>query len=371
MVAPCLFPALISSGFYGKQGVFLPQSAQRFAQGAQRGYGEDWCSTTFKLPRRLTETPLLYSAIQEIPRYARNDEGEFSHNDRGWQCRQAMRTRWCGFSRFARNRPADLTFCFFLVKQKEEKKKGRAGGISISLEFLVLFFQEKSTEDNYNPVNMIAYGQPGYTPPGANMNFSRGFDHSQWSLGADGEFDDYIFSKFNEQEYVRKVGSKKLMWMSKKAAASGGIVAGALGKFITGIYAGKFHGVNVFETNLLGTLEESKEKKSGGVTLPPLGIIVGKGVKSKGYDEDLLMHEFGHKLQYDLVGFENYYNIIAINSSLSAYQDGKDGWKHKDYWTETWANYLSREYFGSSGWNNWRFPAQNISHDSWLKFFNY
>jgi len=25
MVAPCLFPALISSGFYGKQGVFLPQ----------------------------------------------------------------------------------------------------------------------------------------------------------------------------------------------------------------------------------------------------------------------------------------------------------------------------------------------------------
>jgi hypothetical protein len=33
----------------------------------------------------------------------------------GWQCRQAVRTSSCG------GIPADLTFCFFLVKQKEEK----------------------------------------------------------------------------------------------------------------------------------------------------------------------------------------------------------------------------------------------------------
>jgi len=44
MTAPRLFPTLLSSGFYGEQGVFLPQSAQSFAQGAQRGYGENWCS---------------------------------------------------------------------------------------------------------------------------------------------------------------------------------------------------------------------------------------------------------------------------------------------------------------------------------------
>jgi len=34
----------------------------------------------------------------------------------GWQCRQAMRTRLCG------GLPADLSFCYFLVKQKVEKE---------------------------------------------------------------------------------------------------------------------------------------------------------------------------------------------------------------------------------------------------------
>jgi len=37
-------------------------------------------------------------------------------NARGWQCRQAMRTRLCG------GLPADLSFCYFLVKQKVEKE---------------------------------------------------------------------------------------------------------------------------------------------------------------------------------------------------------------------------------------------------------
>ena len=39
-----------------------------------------------------------------------------SHNTRGRQCRQAMRTRLCG------GLPADLSFCYFLVKQKVEKE---------------------------------------------------------------------------------------------------------------------------------------------------------------------------------------------------------------------------------------------------------
>ena len=67
-----------------------------------------------------------------------------SHIARGRQCRQAMRTRRCG------GISADLTFLHtFLVKQKSMKKKGRAGSISMSLEFLVLFFQEKSTKKKY------------------------------------------------------------------------------------------------------------------------------------------------------------------------------------------------------------------------------
>ena len=47
--SPRLFPTLNSSGFCSKQNVFLPQSAQRFAQSAQRGYGVDWCSTTTEI----------------------------------------------------------------------------------------------------------------------------------------------------------------------------------------------------------------------------------------------------------------------------------------------------------------------------------
>ena len=162
---PHLFSALISSGFCGGQGVFLTQRAQSFTQGAQRGYGGKWCSTTteaenalwggtahreadgreyhpVKLPRRLTAPPLHLSFENfEIPHYG-NDEGELGYDACGRQCRQAMRTRLCG------GISADLTFLHtFLVKQKSMREEGRAGGISMSLEFLVLFFQEKSTAE--------------------------------------------------------------------------------------------------------------------------------------------------------------------------------------------------------------------------------
>jgi len=228
----------------------------------------------------------------------------------------------------------------------------------------------------HNPVNAIPFGQPGYMSPGANwgdmgsVRFGTG-----WSMGADNEWNRYAID-FALSAPERKIGSLKLIYIPKYVAASlseniRDNFSNFFKRFTLGIYAGKFHGTNVFETNKLGTLEESQRKWSGGVTLPPLGIIVGKGVKSKNYDEDLLKHEFGHKLQYDLLGFEKYYECIATNSSLSAYQDRKDGWKHKDYWTETWANYLSREYFGFSGWDISRFPVQNINQDIWLKLFNY
>jgi len=87
MTSRCLLPAHISSGFFGEQNVFLTQRREGFTQGAQRGNGAEWSSTIFKLPRRLMATPL------------QKFEGDFSPYARGRQCRQAMRTRLCGFSR--------------------------------------------------------------------------------------------------------------------------------------------------------------------------------------------------------------------------------------------------------------------------------
>jgi len=59
---------------------------------------------TYKLPRPTTSsTPSKF-------------EGDFEYNARGRPRRQAMRSGWCG------GISADLTFCYFLVKQKVEKK---------------------------------------------------------------------------------------------------------------------------------------------------------------------------------------------------------------------------------------------------------
>ena len=132
-----------------------------------------------------------------------------------------------------------------------------------------------------------------------------------FSLCADNEWSNYTLHKFYEHGYIRKEGSIKVMWLSRRAAASGGLAAKALGKLIFGAYVGKIEGVNVFETNLLGSLEDSKRKRSGGVTLPGIGIIVGKGVLSEDYDKDLLKHEFGHILQFRLVGYRKYYGFIG------------------------------------------------------------
>jgi len=51
MIAPRLLPTLNSSGFCGKQGVFLPQIAQSFAQGAQRELGVEWVSSYFAIQK--------------------------------------------------------------------------------------------------------------------------------------------------------------------------------------------------------------------------------------------------------------------------------------------------------------------------------
>ena len=146
---PHLFPALISSGLCGEQGVFLPQSAQSFAQGAQRGYGGDWCSTTFKLPRRLTATLPLYSAIHEIPHCVRNDEGEFNHSSSRGAMSAGDADEVVRVFSLCSKQACRLDFLLLFSQAIRREDKGRKWGISMSLEFFVLFFQEKSTENKY------------------------------------------------------------------------------------------------------------------------------------------------------------------------------------------------------------------------------
>lgn len=103
----------------------------------------------------------------------------------------------------------------------------------------------------------------------------------------------------------------------------------------------------------------------GGITIPERGIIVDKGVyrsamiNSTGWNRQLLQHEFGHILQYKKIGPIAYYSTVAPESLASATFDPKN---HSLRWMETWANYLSMEYFGSKYISNAvDFPVQNIS----------
>ena len=132
---------------------------------------------------------------------------------------------------------------------------------------------------------------------------------------------------------------------------------------IFGKCVGEYHGVRVFESNKLGNIYEG----AAGLTVPPHGIIVGKGVFTRGFSKGkaLLQHEFGHYLQYKKIGHKAYYEVIAPESIWSATFHTSS---HRTYWTETWANHLSKMYFG----NDWigcyyNYPAINISNNNWNK----
>ena len=61
----------------------------------------------------------------------------------------------------------------------------------------------------------------------------------------------------------------------------------------------------------------------------------------------MIQHEYGHVLQYKQVGPKAYYSVIAPESAASAsYSNINPLHVHDSFWTETWANYLSRQYFG-------------------------
>ena len=134
---------------------------------------------------------------------------------------------------------------------------------------------------------------------------------------------------------------------------------------ITGKYIRQYQGVDVYESESMGSYSLSKNHGSGGITLPGRGIIVGNGVVSRAYDFQLLNHEFGHILQAKEWGLSAFYSEIAPESLHSAICEtvrGENNYQHKTFWTETYANYLSSNYFGStSTWDINRFPIKNLS----------
>lgn len=108
----------------------------------------------------------------------------------------------------------------------------------------------------------------------------------------------------------------------------------------------------------------------GGVTLPGRGIIVYDGAFSRQTDMALVQHEFGHILQANNVGKAGFYEVIAPESLVSAIRHGKFGWDHNTFWTETWANYLSNNYFGTNSLiSTW--PSANISSENAAKFLKW
>ena len=126
---------------------------------------------------------------------------------------------------------------------------------------------------------------------------------------------------------------------------------------IMGKYVGDYQGQHVFESKVLGTY--SRDGGYSAFTLPDHGIIAGKGVFTSNTmnGRAMIQHEFGHVLQYRIVGAAKYYTIIAKESFLNCAKIWPyNKISHDLFWTETWANYLSKQYFGG----NWLGMDKNI-----------
>lgn len=130
---------------------------------------------------------------------------------------------------------------------------------------------------------------------------------------------------------------------------------------ITGKYVGTFEGINVFESKKMGDIRNNYS----GITIPERGIIVGRGVFTSASNNGraILQHEYGHILQYMEVGTKAYYRVIAPESLASAtYSRIDKSYSHDLFWTETWANYLSKNHFGIYWLGNpIDYPVKDIS----------
>jgi len=138
---------------------------------------------------------------------------------------------------------------------------------------------------------------------------------------------------------------------------------------ITGKYVGQFEGVNVFETKKIGSLITPSPDgylHYRAVTIPERGIIAAEGVFTSGLKDGtaMMQHEFGHILQYRGFGSAAYWHVIAPESLASAIIKPSS---HYKFWTETWANYLSKGHFGNAWIGGSYYPAKNISTFNLIK----
>ena len=131
-------------------------------------------------------------------------------------------------------------------------------------------------------------------------------------------------------------------------------------------YIGLFEGVRIYESSRLGC-----GYNSGGLALPGFGIIVGKGTFSEGKDIGLVQHEYGHILQYRMIGWFRFYLMVVIPSLISAWTNWHKK-PHQLYWTELWANHLSYQRFSSYCNQSYRFPSRDISSQTkwWFSIKN-
>jgi len=127
-------------------------------------------------------------------------------------------------------------------------------------------------------------------------------------------------------------------------------------------YIGLFEGVRIYESSRLG-----EGYNCGGIALPGIGIIVGVGAFSEKKDIGLVQHEYGHILQYRLIGWLRFYLFVGLPSLISAWTRWHKK-PHQFFWTELWANHLSVHKFQQRNMPSFRFPSRDISKQTkwWL-----
>lgn len=117
----------------------------------------------------------------------------------------------------------------------------------------------------------------------------------------------------------------------------------------------RFEGVRIHK------LPFKRFKEGAAFALPGIGIFVGKGQEN---NKQLLMHEFGHILQFRKWGFWLFWKHIAPDSLKSARRANKNLGSHMETWTEWSANRLSYDYFKQpTDWNLKRFPISPFTEN--------